>query len=548
MRELTEGWGKSLRSRREGWSDPSLSNGYVPDQQGCFETLRHQGGTLATSESEYHDKCSDLRVGVAKTKGKFRVVTMQPAFVKRVLTPIHNALYDHISSFDWCVRGDVTRATFEGIVKDRQPGESFISADYESASDRIYPWATRVMVDALLEDGDLTSEERRVLVESFENLSWVSKGGRKHPITRGQMMGSLVGFPLLCLLNKACFDISCDIFYGSPSRGKGYRVGRFNGDDCAFSGSAAFFSLWREVTSTFGLVVNEEKTGFDSRWIELNSNVFDARLGSMVAKPVLSFLRVERHTPDDLLPEIIRGVSTLRPDVRMWVINDLMRHEVAIRRVNVQGLSKHWMKILIKKKWFRLALVNPPEVREKGIDRSAPVILGPVPRPELLESITSLAMYETQSYVRYWRGRKVQPLERRLIRRPGREVQRNPFPKVRVALGRPKWRFLWPAGLLEAVMCDGYLSRNAFISDEEHFLPEVTDHPFLSLEWTFVSKRRRHFPALYTHVRPPQTLLQGVKRPPARPFELDGGINLWFARQGRGGRGLKTPLSTQLHS
>jgi hypothetical protein len=467
---------------------------------------------------------------------------MQPAFVKRVLTPVHNALYDHISSFDWCVRGDVARATFEGIVKDRRPGESFISADYESASDRIYPWATRVMVDALLEDENLTSEERRVLVESFENLSWVSKAGTKHPITRGQMMGSLVGFPLLCLLNKACFDISCDIFYGPPSKGQGYRVGRFNGDDCAFSGSATFFSLWREVTSTFGLVVNEEKTGFDSRWIELNSNVFDVRFGSMIAKPVLSFLRTERYTPDDLLPEIIRGVSTLRPDVRMWVVNDLMRHEVSIRRINVQGLSKHWMRILIKKKWFRLALVNPPEVREKGVDRSAPVVLGPVPKPELLESITSLAMSETQSYVRYWRGRKVQPLERRLIRRPRKGVQKNPFPKVRVAMGRPKWRFLWPAGLLETIMCDGFLSRNAFISSEEHFLPEVTDHPFLSLEWTFVSKRRSFFPALYTHVRPPQTLLQGVKRPPARPFELDGGINLWSARQGKRRRGPKTPL------
>lgn len=524
VRELTEGWGVRLAEARDGWGDPSLSNTYVPDQQGCFETKRHLGGTLATREDEFHEDNSALRVGVAKTKGKFRVVTMQTALVKRILTPVHNALYNHISSFDWCVRGDVCRATFESVVADRKAGESFISGDYAAASDGIYPWATAAMVDALLEDPSLTDMERRCLRDSFENLHWVSSTGRKHPIVRGQMMGSLVGFPLLCLLNKACFDISCDIQYGAPSGGAGFRVGRFNGDDCCFSGDSEFFSLWREVTSTFGLTVNEEKTGISDRFIELNSEVYDAKLRKLVAKPVLSFLRPGRKSPDDILPEVIRGVSTLKPAVRLWVVNDLMRHEIAARKVNVQGLSRHWLRILIRKKWFRVALVNPPEVREVGVDRSLPVVLGPLPRRELLEPISELACAMTRRNVSWWTGRRVRPLQKYLVRRSARSVL-NPFPPIRVHFERPRWRFLWPKELLEEViLTDDFLSRS-FFSDEDRSR-EVPDHPFLHLEWVFSSRRRSKCPLAYVSVPPPRLLLDGVSRPPAKPFELDGGVNL----------------------
>jgi len=445
------------------------------------------------------------------------------------LTPLHNALYDHISGFDWCVRGDVSRSTFDGVVADKRTGESFISGDYASASDGIYPWATAAMVDAILEDESMTDLERRCLRESFENLFWVSRSGVRHPVIRGQMMGSLVGFPLLCLLNKACFDIACDIFYGSPSGSESFRVGRFNGDDCCFAGNPEFFSLWREVTSTFGLTVNEEKTGISDRFIELNSHVYDAKQGSLIAKPVLSFLRPDRRSPDDLLPEVIRGVSTLRPDVRLWVINDLMRHEIASRQINVQSLPRRWLKYLIKKKWFRIAVVNPPDVRESGVDRSMPVVLGPLPKPELLPLITEVSCAMQQACTRWWSGRKVKPLKRELVRRSARE-RRNPFPPVRVVVGRPRWRFLWPKELLEEViMTDGFLSRHAFSSEE--FSLETTDHPFLHLEWTFKYFRRRHCPLPFTSVPPPRCLLEGVKRPPARPFEPDGGVNLWSVRR-----------------
>jgi len=82
-------------------------------------------------------------------------------------------------------------------------------------------------------------------------------------------------------------------------------------------------------------------------------------------------------------------------------------------------------------------------------------------------------------------------------------------------------------------MTDGFLSRFAF-SEAEYEL-EVPDHPFLCLEWTFKQFRRRHSPLQFSSVRPPRCLLEGVSRPPAKPFELDGGVNLWSARRKKEG-------------
>ncbi|QKI79852.1 RNA-dependent RNA polymerase [Erysiphe necator associated ourmia-like virus 22] len=215
----------------------------------------------------------------------------------------------------------------------------------------------------------------------------------------------------------------------------------------------------------------------------------------------------------------------------MWVINDLMRFEISRREINVQSLCKKWLRKLVKRRWFRQALSNPPEVRVTGVDRSPPVVLGPVPKPELYDLISEVSAREHSSHVRYWRGRKVAPVERRLIRSKRSEPKKPPSP-YRYALGsRPRWRFLWPKGLLEeVVLTDGFLSRNCFLEDS--FSREVLDHPFVSLEWVFYQKgRKRGHRALYTSVPPPASLLERVRAPPASPFEDCGGVRLWSGRR-----------------
>jgi len=508
VRENISGWGRRLEAVRSAeWREPFLGE-YIPDQQGCYEVRSRDGGTLACGPSNYSGDWGAVRLGIAKTKGKFRTVTMQSAEVKRVLTPVHNALYDHITSFGWCVRGDVTHGDFETIGRDLRPGELYISGDYTAATDNIYLESVDVIVDEISKSPELTVEERSVLLGSFDNIRFKTNSclvGEHYPIKRGSMMGNLISFPILCLLNKCSWDIACDIRNECDRS----RKGRFNGDDCIFCGDEAFFRTWKSVTSRYGFIVNEEKTGRSSRWLELNSQSYDNLNHRMVAKATLGFLRPARTEPGDLLAEVVRSLVGFRRGNVLCVIV-MLRHEIALRGVlgSVGCLTPWLRKQLIRKRWFRdSAVLGGAPILEKGVRRSVEVIIGPPPRERFYGIITSASARLQRENTNEWLGKEVRPLERLLDRTSWYRTRRSPssfFFRRRFEWAGWRWAFVWPKVLYECwqdfpIFHDGTSTWCA-------------EHPFLTIRPRIVCGNRpylRHYPV-------PATLLIGVDR--SSPF------------------------------
>jgi len=401
VRELISGWGKRLSSSRSLVRGESEWGGYT-DQNGCLEQTRFEGGTISVGPSHYGD-ISELRVGVAKQKGKLRVVTMQSARVKRVLVPVHQALYDHITSFGWCVRGDVQKSDFAAIVADVGNGESFISGDYSAATDNILPWVTEAVTSVIAECPDLTDEERGTMLAAVGDLHLMSKSRKTRTLlTRKQMMGNLLSFPILCLINKACFDICCDLTWGQGKR----RVGRFNGDDCMFAGDKSFFHLWEKVTSTFGLVVNREKTGFSETWLDLNSQPYHVPTSSLVPRHCLSFLRPFRNDCVDLLGEVWKGTKEMRHSVRQYAVSVLARHEIVLRDFCVANVPRYAVAGLMKRAWFRRWRGSdpvPPIVT--GVSRADMVVVAEPPREDLFSIVDEAHSEAERRRLAYWTGK-----------------------------------------------------------------------------------------------------------------------------------------------
>nr|WHM28127.1 putative RNA-dependent RNA polymerase [Ustilaginoidea virens botourmiavirus 7] len=453
VRALISGWGKRLeRSRVGGIGGEGV---YVPDSQGCYEVAQRSGGTLACDPGSYSDSYSRVRLGVAKTKGKHRVVTMQSARVKRVLKPLHNALYDHISSFDWCVRGDVTKDDFLAVREGLEKDEFVISGDYSNATNEIYLPAVEAIVSVIAEDPHLTDEEREVLLGSFENIEFkysVCKSDRDfHPVNRGSMMGNLLSFPILCLLNRACYEVCVDVLHPGE---RSVRKGRFNGDDCMFRGNQVFYDTWEYVTGLFGLVVNREKTGCSRSWATFNSTHFDYKRGSRVARPVLSFLRLNRDEPGSILRLVLEGISSLRISVQLWIVNCLMRHEISLRGVSedLGYLTPFWRSVLLKRRWFRTALARGgAKIDKTGTDRCGQTVVGPVPVEAAFSFVTRCHDVLEKERVEYWTGRKVRAVREVLDRRDfaQRCKERQPPARGRIVFGPVEWKFLWPKELLE---------------------------------------------------------------------------------------------------
>ncbi|QJT73677.1 RNA-dependent RNA polymerase [Botrytis cinerea ourmia-like virus 11] len=520
VRGLAEGWGKRLDRCRKDERPPTMpSDIYVPDQQGCLENTKGTGGTLAVGIGSESRDLSLVRRGVAKQKGKFRVVTMQSAYVKRVLRPVHNALYDHLTSFGWCVRGDVTKEDFLAVLD--STNEGLVSGDYESATDLIYQPAVEAICDVICEDADLTDEEREVLRGSFRNLRWLSKSGTQHPIKRGSMMGNLVSFPFLCLLNKACHDIASDEIYGEGER----RVGRFNGDDCLFGASGAMYRKWRAVTARYGLVVNEKKTMFSRHWADLNSQTFDCGKRSLISKPVLSFLRPSSDLPGEILSCVISGIRSFKKSVQLWIVSCLMRYEISLRGFTLSSLPSSWCKVLVKHKWFRSVCWRDAtgtverirksssfegvlgDVLESNLlpraDRKFPTTLGPPPKPFALETVHQLCSSLARAHTDSWLGVRVIPVSPKLDRRKHREEfqRRACIPQTRFTGVSVRWSFLWPSALLQIVE-DQFPQ---ILSDDKDTLVEKTwyDSPFLTLEHRFrVTRVKPTFPIPFTPLSP----------------------------------------------
>jgi hypothetical protein len=506
VRENISGWGRRLEKERMAEVREPFLGEYIPDQQGCYEKRASDGGTLACGVADYSGDWSAVRLGCAKSKGKFRTVTMQSAEVKRVLTPLHNALYDHITSFGWCVRGDVTKGDFEVIVKDLRKGEVYVSGDYKAATDNIYLDAVLVIVDEIAKCPELTVEEREVLLGSFDNIRYknsICRVDEHYPINRGSMMGNLISFPLLCLLNKSCFDIACDIRDGSDRS----RKGRFNGDDCIFCGDEDFFRVWKSVTSRYGFIVNEEKTGRSGRWIDLNSQTYDARGHRKVAKATLGFLRPARTEPGEMLAEVVRSlVGFSQRNILRCIV--MLRHEIALRGVlSSLGCLSPWLrKQLIRQRWFRdSAIMGGAPTLEKGTRRSVEVIVGPPPRERFYGIITAASARLQRENTNEWIGREVSPLEVKLDRETYYKSRRSTPSftlRRRFEWAGVRWAFVWPKRLFQ---CWSHLP--IFHDGTAHWCEE---HPFLTVRPRIVevaSPYLRQFP-------PPVTLLTGVDNLP----------------------------------
>lgn len=430
-------WGERLGEYRESV--------LVPDQNGCLENPKLTGGTLGTAPHEYSSDVYGLRVGTAKTKGKIRVVTMQSARVKEILRPVHECLYDFLASRKWLIKGDFLSEHAQLVVDDAEEGESYVSGDYEAATNNIYLPAVKAIIDVLLESPDLLPEEKEIISGSFdpETLHWTSRTGRKHPIRRGSMMGNLLSFPVLCLLNKACFDIVSTL-RRKRTGVKRYRRPIINGDDIAFSGDIETFNDWVLVTSHFGLKVNQEKTGFSSEYIELNSRSYCVEKKRLLRKPVLSCLQPRNEDTSCLLTRLWEGLKTCKAGTLRWAVVEL-RHEIIRRGVTLSSLPRRYRVILLKERWFRIAVVAEPKILETGVERAWPVVLKDFGPPTSLFKFYDSCCQRLLAFgVRLARGHKLPAYEKVLER--GRIIQ-PPHPAGRLAYAS-RWVWRWPLPLL----------------------------------------------------------------------------------------------------
>jgi len=253
------------RNVERGWNKGKWP--YIPNGHACLGSARKEGGTWRKGDG-ISNECEIMSVVSA---GKPRIVTLYSETNTSVLHDLHHALYSSLSRKGWLLRGEPTEERVASLN-----GGKYISVDYIGATDNIKIAYTSAAIEALIDKGEGLTEEQK---QALRVVGSLEIDGEK--ATVGQPMGSMVSFPLLCLINKTVVDLSLnDFLIEGKIAFKEWTRHRclINGDDLLTRDvrPGGLFDRIQYHGTCVGLYTNREKTMVDAEEGEINSTLFKA--------------------------------------------------------------------------------------------------------------------------------------------------------------------------------------------------------------------------------------------------------------------------------
>lgn len=230
---------------------------------------------------------------------KTRVITKGPPYKYFILKPLQKFMWNTMRQFDnfklisQPISGDLLRRMFP--YEELNHDDKFLSVDYSDATNQLHSWCSRIALDELCDILDLDIDYRRIARDSLVNHNiCVEKGDDETMIKQieseptlddyvtgkqrnGQLMGSILSFPFLCLINASIIRWALEMDTGKSlvlsrdlSRPNSARF-VVNGDDGLFRSSLLGKYYWEQIASRCGLKPSIGKVFFSSDFFEINS-------------------------------------------------------------------------------------------------------------------------------------------------------------------------------------------------------------------------------------------------------------------------------------
>jgi hypothetical protein len=199
----------------------------------------------------------------------------------------------------------------ERIYEKSDSDDVWISGDYTAATDSIPIEASKALMEGILESIDHEPTRRWAMKEISPHLLVYPKSSGLTPALQrsGQLMGSLLSFPLLCLLNDCTAQAA-----GVPSHK--YLI---NGDDILMRAKRSSYPLWKEKVSQFGLSLSLGKNYIHSDFGTVNSQlIFKGTVLNSGKQRVL-----DRRS--EILGECLRDLELMMSETSPKLVKDLFK-------------------------------------------------------------------------------------------------------------------------------------------------------------------------------------------------------------------------------
>lgn len=256
---------RRLCSALGGRADGGCLGQVAGEQDAFLDCVLHGQGAIEDLEGS---------LLVVQSAGKPRPLSKFQASAL-ALKPLHKTLYGFMKKFPWLLVGDPTASRLDRAGFREGEGE-LVSGDYASATDGLSIEVAEAILGVVLERSVFVPENvRRGALSALRPLLLYGDDLESsfRPV-RGQMMGSYLSFPLLCLQNYLAFRWS---LLGTGVRRVPLLI---NGDDILFQ-RTGHFPRWSSAVGSVGLTVEPTKTSVERGWGTINSTLLEWRGGRL---------------------------------------------------------------------------------------------------------------------------------------------------------------------------------------------------------------------------------------------------------------------------
>lgn len=154
--------------------------------------------------------------------------------------------------------------------------EGYLSGDYSAATDNLAPWCSEIVVRRICEICEIPNDIKELFIEALTGYTILLKsknGTRRAKQLWGQLMGSVVSFPILCIINAALCRWAIEIGQGKHVLLKYAKI-LINGDDCLFRIKLWALPVWKDITTFCGLTPSTGKFFLSRQFVQINSTNF----------------------------------------------------------------------------------------------------------------------------------------------------------------------------------------------------------------------------------------------------------------------------------
>lgn len=212
---------------------------------------------------------------------KARVITKGPGLLYTALKPLQLFLHGELSRHKvFRLTGEtVSDLGLQDIIGSKlKDGESFMSVDYADATNQIESWATEFAMRSISESVGLTVEEELMALRSLTGHLMVMKSRGKPdvvlPQLNGQLMGGILSFIILCVINAAVLRTTKEV-----ADDRSYTLNdaciAVNGDDGVVKTSEFGMTVWERIGSFVGLTPSIGKVYFSREFLNINSTTYN---------------------------------------------------------------------------------------------------------------------------------------------------------------------------------------------------------------------------------------------------------------------------------